>query len=153
MDVQQKVMESGVVDRAMGLLSDHVLAIAGLALLGIGIGMATVGVVRLFLADDSDYPTDMWRARALLLKRLGAASAGLWTIGIEVVYLQAVGTAWLGTTFVALGAGIAAAGLNHPMFKPVKAVWRWALGKLRKKIEADGHSASDLDDTTFGRKP
>lgn len=147
-------VQDGLVERAVNLLSDHVLSIAGLTLLGMLIGMAAVGVVRLFLSDVEDQGPPEWKARALLLRRLGAASSGLWTLLIQVVYLQAIGTAWLGTAVVALGAGLLAAAGNHPAYKPVKATWRWLLAKLRKRIEADhgAGSATDLDDTTF-KKP
>lgn len=140
---------------ALSLLTAEVWAIAGLLLLGMGVGMATVGLVRMFLSDVSGDTPTVWAERRLLLTRIGAIASGLWTVGIEWIYLsELLGTSWGLAALVAAGAGIVAAAGNRPMFKPVKALWGWALGLLRKRIESStGAPASDLDDTDFKRKP
>lgn len=141
-------------DNAWALLTQEVWAVAGLLAIGMAIGMASVAIVRMFLPNVEGDGPKAWEARHLLLTRIGAAASGLWTAGIEWVYLsELLGAVWQLAALVAVGAGILAAALNRPAFKPVKAVWKWALGNLRRKIESDGGSASDLDDTDFKRKP
>lgn len=150
-----QAVQDAALNNALSLLTAEVWAIAGLLLLGMGVGMASVGLVRMFLSNvDGDGPK-AWAERHLLLTRIGAIASGLWTAGIEWTYLsELLGTSWGLAALVAAGAGIVAAAGNRPMFKPVKALWGWAIGLLRKRIESStGAPASDLDDTDFKRKP
>lgn len=146
--------QSAAFGNALALLTQEVWAILALLAVGMAIGMATVAIVRMYLPNvDGDGPK-AWEARHLLLTRIGAAASGLWTGCIEWVYLSdLLGTVWALAALTAVGAGILAAACNKPAFKPVKAIWKWALGKLRRRIESDGGTASDLDDTDYKRKP
>lgn len=137
-----------VLQNAYSLLTEEVWALAALLLIGMLVGMATVGAVRTFLPGPRD-SLPAYEQRALLLKRLGAGSAGLWTAGIQFAYLTtSVGLDQTYAVLTALGAGVLAAGGNHQAFKPVKAIWGWALARLSKKIEQDtGGPAPDLSAT------
>lgn len=155
-DVQQHITDTGILDRAVGLVSDEALVVLALTVLGMLIGMSFTGLCRLFLPNvDGDGPR-AWADRGLLLHRLGAASSGLWTALIVGGYLVGeLELGWFKGIVVAVGTGLLAGACNRPGFKVVRSSWRWALGKLRRKIEADHGpgSASDLDDTNFNPKP
>lgn len=138
------------ISNALSLLTANVWAVLALMLVGIFAGMAVVAVVRMFLPDIEAEGTKAWDARSRFLTKLGASVSGVMTAWVESAYLLGIVDAslWLGVP-ASLIAGVVAAALNKPLFKPVKAIYRWLLGKLRKRIEADGGSASDLDDTSY----
>ena len=147
---QAQATQDALLDRALGLLGDETLTVLALLLVGLMVGIAATGVVRLFLPNvDGDGPK-AWATRSLLLTRVGAASSGLWTAAIVGWYLATVdGLGWFMVAVVALGAGLVAAGGSKPAYKPVCALYRYGLGKLRRKIEADGGDASDMTETKF----
>lgn len=139
---------------ALSLLTQEVWGIVGLVFAGIGAGMIVVGITRKALPSVEGDGTKAWESRRRFLFLLGAAVSAALTFWIEWAYLAVlVGVTWVLAVPAALLAALFAAGLNQPLFKPVKAIWKWALSLLRKRIESTGASASDLDDTDFGRKP
>lgn len=145
-------LRDAALNNAWALLTTEVWAIIGLTVVGVGLGMCAVGVTRLFLPNvDGDGPTQ-WRKRHDMLKRLGAIVSGVMALWIVFAYLAlAVNlTVWLAAP-AAVSAGIAAAGLNHPLFKPVKVIWTWVLRRLRSRVESDDGpgAAAALDDTTY----
>lgn len=149
--VPRDVQES-MVRTALSNLTAQVWAMVGLMLLGIGAGIIVVGITRRALPNiDGDGPK-AWEARHRFLFLLGAAVSAFITFWVEWAYLYVlVNLAWILAVPASLLAALFAAGLNQPLFKPVKAIWRAALARLRKKIEDGGGDASDLDDTNYNK--
>lgn len=151
MDAQQQIaVPQGAIDNAWAVLTTEVWSLVGLTLLGMALGMCVVGLCRTFMPNIDGGTPAQWEDRKRFLKKFGAAASGILTAPIVYGYLNEglEVSAWL-SLFVALALAIVAAACNHPAFKPVKAIWRWALGKLKRKIEKDGGDAGDLDDTSF----
>jgi hypothetical protein len=154
MNDQQYAIPQAAQDTAVGNalanLTPQLWAVAGLLLVGMFAAMCVVGIWRTILPNvDGDGPK-AWEARKLYLTRLGIIVGGVMTFWIEWAYLAVlVDLTWVLAVPTSLLAAIIAAACNKPAYKPVRALWRWLLAKLRKRIEADGGSAADLDDTNF----
>lgn len=128
---QTRAVKDAALSNALALLTEEVYSILALTLVGMAVGMATVGLIRIFMAPVDQAPRDMWVARSALLKRLGAAAAGSWTLGIVYVYLRNVLEVLVSLSLlVAVGAALIAAAGNHHAFAPVKMIWVWALRKI-----------------------
>lgn len=78
-----------LVDRLTGLLSDSVLELAGLTLLGALIGIACTGVVKRIWPPLNDAPADYREPRLALYTRCGVIFGGLWTAILIYDYVEA----------------------------------------------------------------
>lgn len=154
--VQVTGAQGAAMDNALSLLTQEVWAIIALLLVGMATGMAVVGLVRIFLSRVDGDPPDVWEARRMFLTRIGAGASGLMTLWIELAYLSLIlKLSILLALPTAIIAALIAAACNKPAFKPVKAIWRWALGWLKRRIEKEGGAGSagdDLDETDFSGK-
>lgn len=80
----------GIVEQLRGLLTDQVLVVLGMVLLGAVFGIACAGAARLWKYRlDPDLPAREHSRRILTLQRIAFAAGSLWTAAILVVLIEA----------------------------------------------------------------
>lgn len=124
-----------VVSVALSTLTHEFWTMVGLTAVGMASGMAVVGFIRIMMWDVSAAPPDIRQARSILLTKIGALMALSWTLFVIMQYCRVTFGFGLGTSFtIALAPALVAGATNHLAFKPVRLVWDWAMGWLKKRF-------------------
>lgn len=97
-----------LVERLYGLLSDQVLELAGLTIIGALVAIACTAVVKRIWPPLDDAPPAERRARLALYTRCGAVFGGLWTAIIVYNYVKSgpLVSFTLASGLAVLGAGV-----------------------------------------------
>lgn len=138
---EQQIADSGVVNRALGLLSDQVLTIVAVCL---------IGVVFSWCYTQTRKPYIPGTERRKLRLRTEAMLAGALASAL-LLSITVTGSAYAKVVVVAVLAPMS--GMASPVLFDLFAgfVWPWIRAKLRKKL-AD-HGVDDADDTPTLLKP
>lgn len=151
MDAQQQI-QSGLVDRAIGLISDQALMIAGLAAVGILVGIATTQAAKLAMRVFKGEPHNMLakQQRALMYRLLGMGAGLLWTFALEWSVITGSGAFAVASAVAIIAGG----------FTPVAydAFWNWVVPSLsrwfkKKAPGSDGDDDSGDETKTSFRPP
>lgn len=133
MTEQQQVATDGVVDRALGLLSDQVLTVTALCLVGVVFSWAYTQARKPYIPEGSKRKLKI-RMEAMVVAAI--VSALLLTLVVS-------GSAWAKTVVVLVLAPFA--GLMSPILFDIWTGWAWPYirSKVSKKLADDGCNDAD----------
>jgi hypothetical protein len=135
-------LEDGLTARLLALLTDNLFTIAGIMVVGMGVGIASVSFVNKFRGDVDDAPADVRKRRNRQSQALGHLFGFLWTCGAVYGYLSG---GFAAKALMAIGLGIIAGG-GTPYLRDllvwfwrtlVPAVGEWIVDKFRRMFKKD----------------
>lgn len=147
---EQTALQDGLVDRALGLITDQALTIAGLAVVGVLVGIATTQAAKLAMRVFKGEPVDVSEKhrRALMYRLLGMGAGLLWTFSLEWSVLSGSGT-----FAVASGVAIISGGFTPTAYDAWHNLLMPWLKRKFSKGGGDGPPDDSGDDTKTSFKP
>lgn len=129
-------LDEGITSRILSLLSDNVLVIIALVLIGMVVGIATVQFINKFRSDVDLLPPDLRRARDRQSQALGHLFGFVWTLGVVYSYLSG---GFAAKAFMACGLAVIAGAGTPYMYdliwwlreKAAPALGQWLLARLK----------------------